>query len=355
MRSGTSVHRERVTGRAGRGFTLIELLVVIAIIALLVSILVPSLSRAREMARQVSCKSQMNSYGKSIALYLALSDTYPHFGSPDIDVLDAAGNPLDPNLTSGWPKFYAVLEMSDISGTNNTNVGVQAYLWAPSEVWDKALCPSMDAPAIWDSSRIAFQAGAGSMSAIGKAWYHPGTIGYQWNICLRAGTSWGRHGPKLEMPWGPNDNAWRLDTQIFLRGVADPYGAQAINPDEISRPSICAEAWDSWDIGTAPNFAFTPGAYPGERLAPGWHGGPMSEGTNGWAILNSARHKGSPNILYADGHVASDANRVIEDTDLGSCPDGSWADIRACSWDEEHIRFGWGTMWHITPTEEFKE
>ncbi|MHA1471277.1 MAG: type II secretion system protein, partial [Candidatus Asgardarchaeia archaeon] len=52
-----------------KGFTLIELLVVIAIIALLVSILMPALAKAREMARRIVCASQQRDVGLAIAMY----------------------------------------------------------------------------------------------------------------------------------------------------------------------------------------------------------------------------------------------------------------------------------------------
>jgi len=61
--------RDRAAHRRYQGFTLIELLVVVAIIALLISILLPSLGKAREQARAALCNSRLSQLTKAMLIY----------------------------------------------------------------------------------------------------------------------------------------------------------------------------------------------------------------------------------------------------------------------------------------------
>lgn len=67
--------------RGLRAFTLIELLIVVAIIAILIAILLPSLARAREQAKSVTCGTHLKEIFNGVFMYAQdFGGTLPNFG-----------------------------------------------------------------------------------------------------------------------------------------------------------------------------------------------------------------------------------------------------------------------------------
>ncbi len=101
---------ERAQNHVIRGFTLIELLVVISIIAVLLAIILPSMRKIKEMARDTACKSNLKNIGLAVAMYLDDFDRkIPDTGSSNGFLWnDAAGKPLEPGSGGGayWGTFY---------------------------------------------------------------------------------------------------------------------------------------------------------------------------------------------------------------------------------------------------------
>lgn len=86
--------RSKAVGQSG--FTLIELLVVISIIALLVAILLPSLTQARSVARDLRCKTNLRGFGDAIYSY---QTDYKGYYPPGYD--------YQPTYLSSWTAYIS--------------------------------------------------------------------------------------------------------------------------------------------------------------------------------------------------------------------------------------------------------
>jgi prepilin-type processing-associated H-X9-DG protein/prepilin-type N-terminal cleavage/methylation domain-containing protein len=126
------------------GFTLVELLVVIGIIALLISILLPALSRAKEAGNQIKCMANLRTIGQALVMYAG-----DYKGSLPIGEL-TTGETIGPttadpaygsdptNLSTDWTVLVAY-ELNKGAGssyvdpnTKNFNTGTRGFFLCPT-------------------------------------------------------------------------------------------------------------------------------------------------------------------------------------------------------------------------------
>ncbi|MGA2498884.1 MAG: type II secretion system protein [Tepidisphaeraceae bacterium] len=117
------------------GFTLVELLVVIGIIALLISVLLPALSIAKEQANKVKCAGNLRSIGQGLQLYATdYKGTFP--ASYIYAGMVISGNSQTPNAAVNgyvhWSSFLYGDKSKSGPGIFQSTVG-----------WDALQCPSV--------------------------------------------------------------------------------------------------------------------------------------------------------------------------------------------------------------------
>ena len=121
-----------------RAFTLIELLVVIAIIALLISILLPSLSRARELSKRTVCSANLRGIGQSFYLYAA--------DDPGVFPAIAATTGLPPeNLPEGQMQIFNTSDRSvepSTTGIPSPTVDMWSVVRSNNSTPKQFICPS---------------------------------------------------------------------------------------------------------------------------------------------------------------------------------------------------------------------
>lgn len=118
--SSASRHDVPHPKRVNNAFTLIELLVVVAIIAILASLLLPTLARARDKGKSAKCQSNLRQLGIAAMMYDEDHQVYP-IGWPPSDLLALSMPPI-------WYR-----QLQPYLG-RNTNVSGQGVFICPSSL-----------------------------------------------------------------------------------------------------------------------------------------------------------------------------------------------------------------------------
>ncbi len=286
-----------------RAFTLVELLVVIGIIAVLISILLPALNKARETAMKTQCLSNLHQFVLADQMYMNQSKGWHVPGWTAFLLTPPSTYQPNSALTNNWSGNYLwrkclnvpIVEGTDVAAPNS---GVQAARFAQEFLPRKLMCPS---------ALRTFAGGSGS--------YQPLT------------------GDELVTPngfYGMNLQGLENQSTVTHRvPITDPQCSQAIDPpagyghhgysaSQVKHASEKLEWIDgvnkvvnmdgSGDPSGSPTHAGTdPWLWPRDYDKIG------ESGTNGTITRSSAwRHRGYANVAFFDGHCESVRSDAIK-------------------------------------------